>query len=88
MSEASHGEGIKELTDVRAELDEQRNDCDTLKGNLRRQQQENATLRAKIDSLQDKSVIYPPPFHIVKEANLYSAFIEVPYTQGAQVRIM
>ena len=23
----------------------------------------------------------------VKEADLYSAFIEVPYTQGAQVRI-
>ena len=60
MSEASHGEGIKQLTDVRAELDEQRNDCDTLRGNLRRQQQENATLRAKIDSLQDKSV-----FHLV-----------------------
>jgi len=60
VSEASHGEGIKQLTDVRAELDEQRNDCDTLRGNLRRQQQENATLRAQIDSLQDKSVVYPP----------------------------
>ena len=24
---------------------------------------------------------------MVKEADLYSAFIEVPYTQGAQVRI-
>ena len=60
MSEASHSERIKQLTDVRAELDEQLNDCDTLRGNLRRQQQENATLRAKIDSLQDKSIIYPP----------------------------
>ena len=58
--------------------------------------------RRSVEDQQTEHVDVPHPIHTythiqtshshtttkkVKEADLYSAFIEVPYTQGAQVRI-